>query len=57
MHTKCKSSLDRQVNIRLNDDLYNEVSTIAKNITSSVSQIIREALIQYLKTRAQRPTT
>ena len=52
-----RSSLDRQVNIRLNEDIYSEVRVIANEITSSVSQIIREALIQYLKTRAQRPTT
>lgn len=52
-----RSSLDRQVNIRLNEDLYSDVRVIANEITSSVSQIIREALIQYLKTRAQRPTT
>jgi len=52
-----RSSLDRQVNIRLNEDLYSDVRVIANEITSSVSQIIREALIQYLKARAQRPTT
>jgi hypothetical protein len=52
-----KSSLDRQVNIRLNESLYGEVYNIANDITSSVSQIIREALLEYLKNRAQRPKT
>lgn len=49
MHSGDKNKmLLRQVNIRLNDDLYKKVSQQADAITSSVSQIIREALIQYL---------
>ena len=41
-------TLHRQVNIRLNSNIFKEVSDLAERITSSVSQIIREALIQYL---------
>lgn len=40
--------LHRQVNIRLSDDLHKKVAVLAERITSSVSQIIREALIDYL---------
>lgn len=43
-----KKMLHRQVNIRLSDDLHKRVAALADRITSSVSQIIREALINYL---------
>ena len=43
-----KKTLHRQVNIRLNSNLFKEVSALAEKVTSSVSQIIRESLIQYL---------
>ena len=46
-----KKTLHRQVNIRLNTSLFKEVSDLADRVTSSVSQIIREALIQYLHGR------
>ena len=49
-----KHSLHRQVNIRLTTDLFKEVSIHAENITSSVSQIIREALIKYLDERKKK---
>lgn len=40
--------LDRQVNIRLSPSMHEEVSKLAESVTTSVSQIIREALIRYL---------
>ncbi len=49
MHTTDpKKQLDRQVNIRLSPEMHKEVSEMAEAVTTSVSQIIREALIRYL---------
>ena len=49
MHTQDPGKqLDRQVNIRLSPSMHKEVSELAESITTSVSQIIREALIIYL---------
>jgi predicted transcriptional regulator len=46
-----KKMLQRQVNIRLSDDLFKLISEKAEAVTSSVSQIIREAVILYLEAR------
>ena len=40
--------LHRQVNIRLTDGLFTELSRRAETTTTSVSQLIREAVIQFL---------
>ena len=44
-----KKMLHRQVNIRLSDELFKQVSKKAEAVTSSVSQIIREAVLFYLE--------
>jgi len=46
-----KKELHRQVNVRLSSELFSEVSKLADSVTSSVSQIIREALIRYINGR------
>lgn len=46
-----KKELHRQVNVRLSSALFTEVSKLADSVTSSVSQIIREALIRYINGR------
>lgn len=46
-----KKELHRQVNVRLSSGLFKEVSRLADSVTSSVSQIIREAIIRYLDER------
>jgi len=40
--------LQRQVNIRLTDGLFSELSRRAETTTTSVSQLIREAVINFL---------
>lgn len=49
-----KKELHRQVNVRLPSSLFKEVSKIADSVTSSVSQVIREALIKYLDGKDKR---
>jgi metal-responsive CopG/Arc/MetJ family transcriptional regulator len=55
MHSRDpEKELHRQVNIRLNSSLFKEISELADRVTSSVSQIVREAIINYLNERRKK---
>ena len=47
--TSYRGDLQRQVNIRISEKLYEKALDKAESVTSSVSQVIREAIINFLK--------
>ena len=52
MHSGIKERmLTTQVNIRLNRAIHGELTDLAEEKTTSISQLIREAVIQFLHDR------
>jgi len=50
MHSGIKERmLTTQVNIRLNRDIHGRLTDLAEEKTTSISQLIREAVIQFLR--------
>jgi hypothetical protein len=52
MHTGSPDRvLDRQVNLRMNPRLYQQLHDLAEHLTTSVSQLIRESVVRDLDRR------